>query len=372
VGDGCGRVDSETDFLAQGANGPDQLRDAVAKLNVNVHLIGACFGKGFQENFRLGTHEVDVEEHPGQWTDGLHDRGTEGDVLDEVAVHDVEVQPIGSRSISAPRFLFQASEIRGEQRRRNIHVRGQYRLERKVKSPKSDFASFCKALDRRPIFLVTIRMHVNACVRNPNLITMKKSLSVALLAAGLLVPGLASAQLIVFKGASSDAYIGEGRTWRIASKSILVVDYSTGNFGRIDYTTFLGQKHYSTATYTNAHSAQVTGLNGKSYTAVTRIPTDCDQAENPNREGLYFSGSNSTLTIISGAGGITVTFPKSISGSGRGFFYSNSTGQPVISQGALLGVFSLSDSQARNQAGDTLDSAMAGYISYVQGLGYTN
>ena len=200
---------------------------------------------------------------------------------------------------------------------------------------------------------------------------MKNSISTLLLAAGLLVPGLAPAQLIVFKGSSTDAYIGEGRTWRIASKTIVVVDYSTGNFGRIDYTTFYGQKHYSTATYTNAHSVQVTGLNGKSYTAVTRIPTDCDQAENPNREGLYFSGSNSTLTIIPGPGGISVTFPKSISGSGRGFFYSNSTGQPVISQGALLGVFSLSDSQARNQEGQTLDSAMAGYISYVEGLGYS-
>jgi hypothetical protein len=116
---------------------------------------------------------------------------------------------------------------------------------------------------------------------------------------------------------------------------------------------------------------QVTGPNGKAYTAVTRIPTDCDQAENPNREGLYFAGPNSTLTIIPGAGGIIVSFPKSVSGSGRGFFYSNSSGQPVISQGALLGMFNLSDSQARNQAGDTLDSAMAGYIAYVESQGYS-
>ena len=200
---------------------------------------------------------------------------------------------------------------------------------------------------------------------------MKKSVSALLLVVGLLVPTLASAQLIVFKGSSSDAYVGEGHAWRLASKTIIVVDYSTGNFGRIDYTTFYGQKHYSTATYTNAHLVQVTALNGKSYTAVTRIPTACDQAENPNHEGLYFSGSNSTLTIIPGAGGITVTFPKMISGSGRGFFYSNSSGQPVLSQGAMLGTFSLSDSQARNQAGDSLDSAIAGYIAYVESQGYS-
>jgi len=214
-------------------------------------------------------------------------------------------------------------------------------------------------------------MHGKACVKNPNLITMKKPIFVLLLIAGLLVPTLATAQLIVFKGSSSDAYVGENRSWRIASKMIVVVDYSTGNFGRIDYTTIYGSRRYSTATYTNSHLVQVTGPNGKAYTAVTRIPTDCDQAENPNREGLYFAGPNSTLTIIPGAGGITVSFPKSVSGSGRGFFYSNSSGQPVISQGALLGMFNLSDSQARNQAGDTLDSAMAGYIAYVESQGYS-
>lgn len=111
---------------------------------------------------------------------------------------------------------------------------------------------------------------------------------------------------------------------------------------------------------------QVTGPNGKPYTAVTRIPSDRDRAEDPNREGFHFQGQNATLTNIPGEGGITVSFPKTISSGGRGFFYSNVTGQPVISQDALLGMFSLSDSQARNQAGDTLDSAMAGYIAYAK------
>jgi hypothetical protein len=201
---------------------------------------------------------------------------------------------------------------------------------------------------------------------------MKRYLSTLLLIVGVVIPTLASAQLLVFKGSSSDAYVGEGHAWRVASKMIVVVDYSTGNFGRIDYTTIFGSKRYSTATFTNAHFVQVSGLNGKSFTAVTRIPTDCDQAENPNREGLFFQGQNATLTITPGQGGTTVSFPKSISGSGRGFFYSNSTGQPVISQGALLGVFNTNDTLARNQAGDSLDSAMAGYIAYVESQGYAH
>jgi hypothetical protein len=156
VRNGCGWVDGETDLFSQGTNGPNQLCDAFAELDVNVHLIGAGFRKRFQENFRLGTHEMDVEEHFGQWTDGLHDGRAEGDVLDEMAVHDVEVQPVGRRSIGAPGFFFQAPEIGGEQRRRNIHVGGQYRLEHKVKSPKSELAAFRKNLDTTGISLLAL------------------------------------------------------------------------------------------------------------------------------------------------------------------------------------------------------------------------
>src|SRR6266481_4747756 len=134
--DGSGRVDGEADLLPQRANCPDQLRDTLTKLDVNIHLIGTGFRKRFQQNLWLGTHQVDVEEHFGQWTDGLHDGRAEGDVLDEVAVHDVKVQPVVSRSIGAPGFFFQASEIGGEQRRRNIHVRGQYRLNSKSQKSK--------------------------------------------------------------------------------------------------------------------------------------------------------------------------------------------------------------------------------------------
>src|SRR5580765_8797680 len=96
--------------------------------------------------------------------------------------------------------------------------------------------------------------------QKPNSITMKKSITALPLIFALL-PTLASAQLLVFKGSSTDAYVGEGHSWRIASKTIIVVDYTTGNFGRIDYTTINGFKRYNTSTFTNAHLVQVTGLN---------------------------------------------------------------------------------------------------------------
>jgi len=195
-----------------------------------------------------------------------------------------------------------------------------------------------------------------------------KKFTLALLAViGLLTPNWASAQLLVFKGASSDSYLGEGHTWRIASKMIIVVDYSTGNFGRIDYTTFNGSKHYNTATYTNAHLVHLSGPNAKPYTAVTRIPLNCEGIST-NSESVYFEGADVNLTINPG---VTVSFPKSLSAGGRSLFHSQPSGTPVFSQGALLGVFNSSETMARNQAGDTLESAMAGYIAYVQSLGYS-
>lgn len=196
---------------------------------------------------------------------------------------------------------------------------------------------------------------------------MKKLTFVLLSAVGLLRPNFASAQLLVFKGTSSDSYLGEGHTWRVASKMIIVVDYGTGNFGRIDYTTFNGSKHYNTATYTNSHLIHFSGPNAKPYTAVTRIPFNCEGVST-NSESVYFEGADANLSVNPG---ITVSFPKSLTASGRSLLHAQPSGSPVLSQGALLGAFNSSETMARNQAGDTLDSAIAGYIAYVQGLGYS-
>jgi len=176
------------------------------------------------------------------------------------------------------------------------------------------------------------------------------------------------AQLLVFKGTATDAYNGDNHSLRIASKLIIVIDYATGNFGRLEYATISGAKHYSIGTLTNSHLLHVVGPFGKPYTAVAHTPNSCDQEENPNHEGVYFAGPDANLTINTGA---TVAFPKTLTAGGTGLFYANGSGNPVISQGSMLAVFNAKETSARNQAGDTLESAMAGYIAYVQGLGYS-
>lgn len=197
---------------------------------------------------------------------------------------------------------------------------------------------------------------------------MKKTILSTLVLSTLLVSMTVQAQLLVFKGAATDSYTGDNHSLRIASKLIVIIDYSTGNFARLEYATISGNKHYTTGTYTNAHLLHVAGPLSKPYTAVAHIPNSCDETENPNHEGVYFQGPDANLSINPG---ITVSFPKTLTAGGSGLFYASGSGNPVISQGSMLAVFNTKETTARNQAGDTLDSAMAGYIAYVQSLGYS-
>src|ERR1041384_1076417 len=104
----------------------------LAKFDVNIHLVRSGFSERLQKNLRFRTHQMHIEKKLRQRPNGLHNRWPERNILHEMAVHDVEMQPIRSRSISASGFFFQASEIGGEERRRDIHARGQYSLKSKV------------------------------------------------------------------------------------------------------------------------------------------------------------------------------------------------------------------------------------------------
>ena len=88
------RIDGQSDFFAERADLPYQRSHVIAQFDVDVHLIGAGPCERFQKNFRLGTHQVHIEKQLGQRAQRLHHGRTEGDVRHEMAVHDVEMQPI--------------------------------------------------------------------------------------------------------------------------------------------------------------------------------------------------------------------------------------------------------------------------------------
>ena len=63
---------------------------------------------------RMLDHEMHIERELRVFAHGRDDRGPEGNVIDEMAIHDVEMEPIGARFFDAVDLRFEMGEIRGE------------------------------------------------------------------------------------------------------------------------------------------------------------------------------------------------------------------------------------------------------------------
>ena len=120
--DAGGRIHGETDLHAERADLPQQLRHAIRQLDVDGQLVRARLGERFEENLRLRTHQVNVEEHLRQRTNRAHHLGTEGNVRDKMPVHDVQVQPLRAGLAGALRLGGKLAEVRGEQGRGDNHA----------------------------------------------------------------------------------------------------------------------------------------------------------------------------------------------------------------------------------------------------------
>ena len=187
-----------------------------------------------------------------------------------------------------------------------------------------------------------------------------------LLAATLLAPALARAELIHYKGTRRDTYTGEGHGLTVNPKVILIVDHDTAQVARLEYATVFGSKYYSTAKWTNAHFVQVSGTRG-SYTVIARAATQCELDSGATGEGVYCKGANAALTINTNS---TVAFPKILSARGIGLGYSSTSGQPILDEGSFQLVFDSPGTLASNRAGESLDAAFARITAYIESLGY--
>ena len=70
-------------------------------------------------------HEVHIERQSGELADRFYHRRSERNIVDEMAVHDVAVNPIGPRRFDRSEFVAQFRKISGEDGRRDdagIHV----------------------------------------------------------------------------------------------------------------------------------------------------------------------------------------------------------------------------------------------------------
>ena len=96
---------------------PDQL-DAPVQMDTGFHLHCHQIRPGLDEirDIAVGVrdHQVDVEGQAGRTTDSFHHQGTHGDIGDEVPVHDVDMDPVGTGVFHGLDFLPQPCKIGGE------------------------------------------------------------------------------------------------------------------------------------------------------------------------------------------------------------------------------------------------------------------
>ena len=91
------RVQRDAGPCAERADVRQQALRVEGRLEVKGDDVGAGLAEVFDVAFRLDDHQVGVERARRQLAQVADDLGSPGDVGDEAAVHDVEVQVIGAR-----------------------------------------------------------------------------------------------------------------------------------------------------------------------------------------------------------------------------------------------------------------------------------
>lgn len=188
------------------------------------------------------------------------------------------------------------------------------------------------------------------------------------LAAAILAPIIAPAELIIYKGTEKETVTGQNNGLRINSKVIVIINLDTGNYAPIGYAILNGNKRLSTTQQTNAHIVQVSGTQSKIITVISRIPNDCDAQERPGKEAVVLKGANAMLTVSSNS---TVSFPKTLNNNGSGLSHSSSSGELVLTDGIVLLTFNKAETLASNNAGESFDIAYARLLASVEAHGYT-
>jgi hypothetical protein len=82
--------------------------------------IRSRLGKLFEEKIRVGNHQVCLQRQARDSPERLHNRSSESDVGNEMSVHYIDVNPIGSRLLGFGHLLTQARKVGGENRRSEL------------------------------------------------------------------------------------------------------------------------------------------------------------------------------------------------------------------------------------------------------------
>lgn len=88
--------------------------EVFGSFRMNGDNVGACFDIRLDEGVYGFDHQVNVEDFFGVGADGFYNDGADGEVGDEVAVHDIDMDVVGTGFVDGADFFAQAGEIGGE------------------------------------------------------------------------------------------------------------------------------------------------------------------------------------------------------------------------------------------------------------------
>lgn len=107
-----GGVDDDCGLAAVVANKLEGAVEMAAGLPMDGEEVGAGSGEVGDEPVGVLDHEVTIEGEVCEGANGFDDRGTEGDVGDEVAVHHVDVDDGAAAARGCGDFFAEAAEVR--------------------------------------------------------------------------------------------------------------------------------------------------------------------------------------------------------------------------------------------------------------------
>ena len=99
--------------VPSGADGGEGFRDVAARFDVDGDVGGAA-DETREVVIGAVDHEMYIDGSGGGFGDGIHEGGAERNVVHEMAVHDIEMVPVGSGGFGAADFFVEASEVAGE------------------------------------------------------------------------------------------------------------------------------------------------------------------------------------------------------------------------------------------------------------------
>ena len=192
-----------------------------------------------------------------------------------------------------------------------------------------------------------------------------RTLHLVIFTVALFLTAKSSAELVVYSGTAKESRVGAGQSQKITFKYYLVLDHDNANLTEIVYYNIKGVKRFSTYSHTNFHLVEISGPNGKGTMAIAATPNDCDVSEGSTSDGVFLSGATSSLAVNTNS---TISFPKVLTGSGRGISYPNF--QPTFNQSSIVINFNSAETLQSNENREALDAAVGRLASLLQGQGY--